>query len=72
MNCGSVNSHCCSKLCTPLRGKQQATQCVDTVAKMQEHKNHRKRTAEELQRASGKVEGISPSEYWKQWQNIEA
>nr|DAL04861.1 MAG TPA: hypothetical protein [Caudoviricetes sp.] len=25
MNCGSVNSHCCSKLCTPLRGEQQAT-----------------------------------------------
>ena len=26
MNCGSVGSHCCSKLCTPLRGEQQATQ----------------------------------------------
>ena len=22
MNCGSVSSHCCSKLCTPLRGEQ--------------------------------------------------
>ena len=31
MNCGSVSSHCCSKLCTPLRGEQQATQ-FDTVA----------------------------------------
>lgn len=25
MNCGSASSHCCSKLCTPLRGEQQAT-----------------------------------------------
>ena len=25
MNCGSVSSHCCSKLCTPLRGERQAT-----------------------------------------------
>ncbi len=33
MSCGSLSSHCCSKLCTPLRGEQQATQCVDTVAK---------------------------------------
>ena len=23
----------CSKLCTPLRGERQATQCVDAVAK---------------------------------------
>ena len=22
MNCGSVNSHCCSKICIPLRGEQ--------------------------------------------------
>ena len=33
MNCGSVSSHCCSKLCIPLRGEQQATH--ENVAKMQ-------------------------------------
>ena len=31
MSCGSVSSHCCSKLCTPLRGEQQATH--ENVAK---------------------------------------
>lgn len=30
-NCGSGGSHCCSKLCTPLRGEQQATH--ENVAK---------------------------------------
>ena len=43
MNCGSASSLRCSKFCTPLRGEQQATQCVDTVAKMQERKNRRKK-----------------------------
>ena len=33
MKCGSMCSRCCSKLCTPLRGEQQATH--ENVAKMQ-------------------------------------
>ena len=30
---GNISRFCCSNLCTPLRGGQQATQCVDAVAK---------------------------------------